>query len=175
MRSILIGLLSLTALSAPCVTLAQSADYYSGTVVNSSLRGRPATLELSIYSRTDTAIVGWLSIGVPLGGSGFVAAVPRDLDSLYLISVSAAHDTIVWTSGTRTGTLGGTYWIKGGQFAGQEGTWRLEPQPHLSATTLGLIALFIAVASVLLIYLAATWMSDRWWRRRGAIALARAA
>jgi hypothetical protein len=164
MRSALFGLFLVFGL-LPSVT-AQTADLYRGTVVNSGFRDRPATLELSVVSRTDTLTTAWLKIGSPLGGSGFTVLVPRDLDSLYLVTVSQAQDTIVWASGTRAGTIGGTYYIKGGQFAGQAGTWRLEPQARISATALTLIALFFAVSIVLLLYVGATFACDGWWRRR---------
>lgn len=168
MRAFLAGLICLTGICSAEGASAQSGDLYRGTVVNSSFPDRPATLTLSIFSRTDTSTTGWLGIGAPLGGSGFAAIVPRGLDSLYLVSISRTQDTIVWASATRSGTIGGRYWVRGGQWEDQEGTWRLEPQSHLSVTTLTLIALFIAVGGVLLVYIASTYAVDGWWQRRNA-------
>lgn len=168
MRSTLVGLLCALGTCLPPAVLAQSADLYRGTVVNSEVPDSPASLELSIFSRTDTATTAWLGIGAPLVGSGFAAIVPRGLDSLYLVSISSAQDTIIWASATRTGTIGGRYWIDGGPNDGQEGTWRLEPQPHLSVATLTMIALFIAIGGTLLVYVASTFAMDRWWKRRDA-------
>src|SRR2546421_10801090 len=135
-----IGLLAGTASSLG----GQLADYYRGTVVNGQLRNRPATLEFSILQRNDSQTVGWLQIGPPLGGTGLASAVPKDLDSLYLISVSQTGDTIVWASDTRTGRIGGRYWIRGGPYTGQGGTWRLEPRPRGPVATLVLTPLFSA-------------------------------
>src|SRR3954469_21691201 len=84
MRSTFFGLVLVVGLLP--VATAQTADLYRGTVVNSGLRNRPATLELAIVNRTDTLTTGWLAIGSPLGGSGFTVLVPRDLDSLYLVT-----------------------------------------------------------------------------------------
>ena len=163
----LIAVLLFVASAVPAqVVLAQNADVYRGTVVNSGLRDRPATLELSIFQRNDTLTSGWLEIGKPLGGSGLATVVLRDLDSLYLVTVSPAQDTIVWASGTRTGTIGGDYWIKGGRYSGQSGTWRLEPQEHLSVAALTLIALFIAVAVLLTLFVMSTYACAPWWRWR---------
>ena len=166
MRSLLAVLLFFASALPAHVVRAQNADVYRGTVVNSGLRDHPATLELSIFQRSDTLTTGWLEIGKPLGGSGLGTVVLRDLDSLYLVTVSPTNDTIVWASGTRSGTLGGVYWIKGGRYAGQGGTWRLEPQPHLSVAALTLVALFIAVAVLLALYVMSTYACAPWWRWR---------
>lgn len=172
MRSTLVGLLCVLGICLPPAAHAQGADLYRGTVVNSAFPDRPATLELSIFSRTDTSTTAWLGVGAPLGGSGFASIVPRGLDSLYLVSVSSTQDTIIWASATRTGTIGGEYWISGGPSDGQSGTWRLEPQPHLSVATLTMIALFIAIGGTLLVYVGSTFVVDAWWRRRDPASLA---
>lgn len=152
-------------------TSAQVADYYRGSVVNSSLRNQPATLEFSVFARSDTATTGWLRIGPPLGGTGLTAVALSDVDSLYLVTYSLDGDTIVWASATRFGTIGGDYWIAGGRYSGQGGTWRLEPQARPSLSTLALSALFIAVAALLAVSTVAVYSCDRWWRWREAVPL----
>ena len=71
---------------------AQAADYYRGTVVNAASTNRPATLELIVFQRSDSQTVGWMKVGTPLRGSGVTSGVARDLDSLYLVSNTAALD-----------------------------------------------------------------------------------
>src|SRR5579885_2054757 len=117
--SVLCGAILTSALAGRATS--QVADYYRGTVINSELSGNPAVLEFVVLSRTDSATTGYLKVGKPLSGSGFSAAVPRDLDSLYLITITTAGDTIVWASPTRNGIICGQYWIKGAQFGGQGG------------------------------------------------------
>lgn len=150
---------------------AQVADYYRGTVVNAALRDQPATLEFSVFAKSDTATTGWLRIGPPLGGTGLTAVALSDLDSLYLVTYSMEGDTIVWGSATRSGTVGGTYWITGGRYKGQGGTWRLEPRPRVSVATLALSALFIATAALLAVFTIAVYSCERWWRWREAVPL----
>lgn len=150
---------------------AQVADSYRGTVVNASLRDRPATLELSIFSRSDTSIIGWLSIGPPLGGTGVTTVVLSDIDSLYLVTLSVAGDTIVWGSSTRSGAIGGDYWIKGGSSSGQGGTWRLEPRARVRPRTLLLSSFLIAGAGLLGAFTFAVLSCERWWRWREAAPL----
>jgi hypothetical protein len=142
----------------------QTPVYYRGTAVNSRLRESPATLELSIFQHNDSQTVGWLKIGPPLKGSGVASVLTTEADSLYLYSVSNTGDTIVWGSATRTGSIGGRYWIRGGKYAGQGGKWRLEPAPHLPVVTLVLIAAFIAMAVWLAMAGAAVLGCDRWWK-----------
>ena len=160
---VLLGI-SLAAVTVAAPVRAQLADYYRGTVVNGQLRDRPATLEFSIFPRSDSQTSGWLGIGRPLGGSGLASVVARGLDSLYLVSVSQTGDTIVWASETRTGTIGGRYWIRGGPYVGQGGTWRLAPHRRLPVATLVLTALFMAVAALLVVYAVGVYSCERWWR-----------
>lgn len=155
---------ALAAFASASPVEAQVADYYRGTVVNAQLRDRPATLEFSVFERSDSTTTGWLKVGPPLGGSGIAAVLEQDLDSLYLYSTSQTGDTIVWASATRTGSIGGSYWINGGPYTGQGGTWQLEPQPRIPVATLVLAALFIAVSVLLMIYAVAVYSCDRWWK-----------
>src|SRR5689334_17188844 len=119
MRTLVASLICLGSVKAPVP--AQVVDYYRGTVVNSQSRDKPATLELSVFQRSDTTTTGWLKIGRPLEGTGLTAVLLNHPDSLYLVSYSEAGDTIVWGSATRSGTIGGSYWITGGRSSGQGG------------------------------------------------------
>jgi hypothetical protein len=96
MRNLISLGLGLSTVMVASPVRAQLAAYYRGTVVNAQLRDRPATLEFSIFEQSDSQTAGWLRIGPPLGGTGVAYAVLKDLDSLYLVSVSKAGDTIVW-------------------------------------------------------------------------------
>ena len=144
----------------------QLADYYRGTVVNDEFTGQPTELELFIYVRTDSSTIGWMRVSKPLGGSGVTAVVARDLDSLYFITVTTTSDTIIWASPQRTGTLEGRYWIKGPNFAGQGGRWRLLPQPRVSSAALLLLAVSVGGFCVLLLAALSSAQYRRWWAWR---------
>lgn len=151
--------------------LGQSGDLYRGTVVNSGLTSMPATLEWSVFARSDSQVVGWLQIGAPLGGTGITLAMPRGQDSVVLVTLSEAGDTIVWTSPTRTGMMSGSYSITGGQFRGQGGQWSLEPSSSEPKFVIVLIAAAIAVSILAVLLRVAKFATSRLWGRRFAAKL----
>ena len=159
-------LLALAVICSPHAALGQVADYYRGTVVNDDFTGQPADLELFIFDRTDSTTAGWMQVGAPLGGSGITSVVARNLDSLYLITVTATADTLVWASPRRTGILEGRYWIRGPNSAGQGGRWRLLPQTRISPTALTLFAICAGALCVLLIAALSVAGHQRWWAWR---------
>jgi len=158
-----IALLVLSVLVAHRPAAAQIADHYLGTVVNDDMTGQPAELELFIYARSDSGTIGWMKVGNPLGGSGATAVVARDLDSLYLVTVTTTGDTLIWAAPQRTGTLEGRYWIKGTNYDGQGGRWRLVPQPRISKAALFLFAVAVGALCILALAALSAARYQRWW------------
>lgn len=152
--------------TAPTRVRGQIADYYRGTVVNDAHTGEPADLELFVFSRSDSTTAGFLKVGPPLGGSGVTGIVRRDMDSLYLVTMTPEGDTIVWASPQHAGTLEGRYWIRGARYAGQGGRWRLVPAPRMSQAALVLFSLGAGALLVLGIAAASAASYPRWWAWR---------
>jgi len=165
-KSLIIAVAVSVLASAPPTPRGQAADRYRGAVVNSSLPSSPASLELSVFHRSDTLTVGWLTIGAPLAGSGIAVGFLRGSDSLLLVSMSPRGDTILWTSPSRSGSIGGSYAIRGGQYAGQSGQWQMQPVPAPSRLPLIGAAIATSVALTLAMLGIARAAKERWWRWR---------
>lgn len=88
----------------------------------------PVTGSVSLALGSPDLSKGDLVIGAPLGGSGRVASMFW-ADSLMLLSISAAGDTIVWLAALEGARLSGSYSILGGLSAGQGGRWWLSISP----------------------------------------------
>ncbi|MGH7679285.1 MAG: hypothetical protein ACRENU_12510 [Gemmatimonadaceae bacterium] len=142
------------------------ADYYRGTIVNNQLPDARVPLELFIFHRSDSATSGWLRSGPPLETKGLTGVVVSGEDSLYLVTYAASGDTIVFGSETRTGDIGGEFWVSSGRHLGQGGSWRLVPAPRLSPATLGMMACLIAGGALLGLFALAGYGADRWWSWR---------
>jgi Protein of unknown function (DUF2569) len=170
MRHIVATLACLTSLGMPFAVQAQSADYYRGTLVNSEAPDKPVKFEFAVFQRgnaSDASVVGWLQFAAPLTWSGPAGVLRREPDSvLYLASLSMAGDTILWRSGTRTGTLSGFYRFIGGENSGQHGTFQLEPQPRTSATTLLAGCIFLGLTAYLVMCIIVVNSCDAWWSWR---------
>lgn len=168
MRPLVFSLLCIANVCIPGAATGQIADYYRGTVANAQAPSQSSTLELSIFRRTDTSTVGWLKVGTPQRGTGVAGVVYQDHDSLYLVSTSKEGDTTVWASETRTGAIGGHFWVSGGPHEGASGRWRLTPRARISSSTLAAISLVMSLAVLSILYLGAVYLSDRWWAWREA-------
>jgi hypothetical protein len=145
---------------------AQIAEHYRGAARNSADPHSPASLELSMFSRSDTLSTGRLSIGEPLVGSGITAAIRQGPDSIVLVSASASGDTIVWFSPHPTDALGGDYRIIAGQYAGQRGEWSLRPDPVMPGSARLAAALALAVVILAVVFWLARRVAPAYWRRR---------
>lgn len=99
---------------------------YTGFVTNAGLPQSPASFTLEFDSITDKT-TGRATIGEPLSGSGPFTAIIQS-DSVYLLTISAAGDTIFWKATRRRDQLLGDYELVGGPMLGQHGTWEV----HLS-------------------------------------------
>jgi hypothetical protein len=100
-----------------------SLGAYSGSVTNSAMPDWPAPLRIEFESWTPSAR-GYLSIGMPLGGSGPVTAGFVS-DSLVMMTVSETADTIFWHAPFEPDRLEGVYYISGGKQKGQSGSWQV--------------------------------------------------
>jgi hypothetical protein len=144
---------------------AQVQDAYRGTA-RSSVDATEATLEWSVFAKTDTIITGWLRIGKPLAATGLAFCYAPTKDSLVILSISATGDSIVWFSHSLKGSLGGSYKIIGGQYKGQTGEWHLDPAPVTSSSLLiGCAIVSGLLITGLLVFIAAR-SNRKWWRWR---------
>ena len=168
-----IRLASLTAivlLAAGRPVGGQQPWYYRGAVINDGPPARSAVLEFAVSERSDTAIVGWLRVHPPLGGSGFAYAELGG-DSLEIVTVSAKGDTAVWQSATYGRQLGGRYHVTGGRSAGETGSWSLAGASDPSRAIRIPLAIVLGIALVGGLFLAARQIAPAWWRTRAPLAL----
>lgn len=120
--ALLAGAVALAACHEPDVVR------YDGTVTNTTT-SRSATAALTVYSRADSFVTGYLSIQGPLEGSGHFVG-QRGAAAWRFVVHTATGDTISWSAtplesapgGTR---LGGTYLVVTGEHAGEGGTFEL--------------------------------------------------
>ena len=160
-RLLVVLLLPLTA--RPALTQLPD-DYYKGTIVSNQVPDRKITLELRVIGRDSTSTTAVVRAGAPLDFTS-LAWIEAAEDSLYIV-VATSTDTIVLASNTRTGAIGGDYWVSSGRNPGVGGTWRLEPAPRLSVTTLVIITTVIAAGLIWGLFSVATRYAARWWSWR---------
>lgn len=117
------------ALGLAAVTLAAclgcsmvGSTRYVGTATDTSLSQSPGSLSLTVLSGTDTSFTGWLLSGPPLAGSGSAYGWFSG-DTLKLVTISEAGDTIFWFADRAGATLAGRFTVTGGRYAAQRGTW----------------------------------------------------
>ena len=140
-------------------------DFYRGFLVNNQLLEVEVPIELSVFSRTDTSITGYLRIGEPLDLAGLAYVGDASGDSMYLI-VETQIDTLVLASATRSGSIGGDYWVTEGRNPGQGGSWELSPAPRASNATLAVLSATAAIAVLFPLLVVAFGRADRWWAWR---------
>ena len=164
----LLSIAGLAFILSPIATVssAQLSSHYRGAVRNSSLPHSPATLEWSVFAKSDSQTTGWLAIGPPLKGSGITAAFKQGGDSVVLVTGSSSGDTIVWVSPTGGASLAGNYRVIGGQYAGETGEWSLRADPLAPTSLRVLAAALLGAGIVAAIYRLAKALAPRFWRWR---------
>jgi hypothetical protein len=145
------------------------ATRYSGSAMNDALPEKEGTIQLTLFSRSDTAFQGVVEVGAPLSGTGSAYAWNEGSDFKIVTVAASGGDTIVWTSKHTEAGLGGRFEITGGEHAGQGGTWRarlVSGPPATEATlrrpmgfpTAPLTALWPALVLALILAAAARWV-----------------
>ena len=167
----LVSIAGLAFVLSPIATVSfgQVSNHYRGAARNSSEPHSPATLEWSVFAKSDSQTTGWLAIGPPLKGSGVTVAFKQGSDSVVLVTGSISGDTIVWESPTSGGSLAGNYRIVGGQYSGQTGEWSLRADPVAPASIRLLAATLLGALIIAAIYRLAKALAPRFWRRRLAL------
>jgi len=140
---------------------------YQGTAT-SDADAKPLQLTLTVTSRADTSFGAYMKVGTwpARSGDGF-GWFPNE--TLNLLTISPAGDTVLWKSSRYENELAGRYAVLGGGRSGEVGYWsaRLVHGVSLGAIKhgLGIVARVGIVAEpllTLLIILAFGWFVARW-------------